>query len=147
MAFWGELIGLNLNNYLNFCRLPHNLGRYEAVFLPHPGFRGRMGLYRWWDIWKFWCGWILKISEFFFQNLPVTDYQLCDGVKNCPNAEDESHSYCLFFRVVCHSCKFWVILFTSKIRQKYFGIFLQGTILHSTECGSRHVIKFKYLVN
>ncbi|CAG7824957.1 unnamed protein product [Allacma fusca] len=30
----------------------------------------------------------------------VDDYQLCDGVKNCPQAEDENPTLCLFYHAV-----------------------------------------------
>ncbi|ODM97775.1 Low-density lipoprotein receptor-related protein 1B [Orchesella cincta] len=30
----------------------------------------------------------------------IDDYQLCDGQKNCPNAEDENRHYCLFYKAL-----------------------------------------------
>ncbi|CAL8113932.1 unnamed protein product [Orchesella dallaii] len=30
----------------------------------------------------------------------IDDYQLCNGVKECPNAEDENRHYCLFYKAL-----------------------------------------------
>jgi hypothetical protein len=33
----------------------------------------------------------------------ISEYQLCDHMRDCPNAEDEHPTHCLFYSVVKHN--------------------------------------------